>query len=246
VRHEQFVAHAELEERHWWFTGRRAILHELIHAIAPPRPGVAIMDFGCGTGGNATSLAGEYPVLGVDPAADAIELAQSRFPAVQFIQGDDPELGRAHLAGGGVLLMTDVLEHVADDRALLARAIDVVPSGGHLVLTVPGDPSLWSRHDVQFGHYRRYRGDELQALWSDAAVDERLLSPFNARLRPVIAMIRRFTSDDGNDLRLAAGPLNGALRRILAGEAAALVRAIDRGTPAYSRGVSLAAVLRKR
>lgn len=246
MQHEQFVAHAELENRHWWFTARRVILRGLVHAVATPGMGTALVDVGCGTGGNAAALAGEYDVLGLDPSGDAIELARSRFPGVRFVRADDPEPARAHLTRGGVLLMTDVLEHVADDRGLLARTIDAVPAGGHLVLTVPADPALWSRHDTQFGHYRRYRAAELRALWHDAPVEERLLTPFNARLKPVIATIRRFTRDDGSDLGIPTGPLNAVLHRIFAGEASALVRAIDRGKPAFSRGVSLAAVLRKR
>lgn len=246
MQHEQYAAHAEFENRHWWFTGRRAILRELIHAVARPRAGVALVDIGCGTGGNAAALAAEYNVLGLDPSADAIGFARARFPAVRFVQTDDPESGRAHLVRGGVVLILDVLEHVADDRSLLARAVDVLPPGGHLVLTVPADPALWSRHDTQYGHFRRYRSEEFRALWRDAPVEERLLTSFNARLRPVIATIRRFTRDQGSDFEIPAGALNAVLRRIFAGEAGALVRAIDSGKSAFSRGVSLAAVLRKR
>jgi hypothetical protein len=145
-----------------------------------------------------------------------------------------------------VLLMSDVLEHVANDQELLNRAIAVVPSGSHLVLTVPADPALWSQHDVDFGHFRRYRREHFQALWRNAPVDERLLSPFNARLRPLIAALRRLAPGTSNNLKLPVGPLNGFLQRVFAGEAAALVNAIDRNAPPFRRGVSLIAVLRKR
>lgn len=246
MQHEQFVAHARLEDRHWWFTGRRAILRALINAVAPPGAGAALVDLGCGTGGNAAALSDEYDVLGLESSSDAIALARSRFPAVQLLETDDPEAGRAHLAGGGVVLITDVLEHVADDRALLHRAVAVVPAGGHLILTVPCDPRLWSRHDTQFGHYRRYRSEEFRELWRDEPVEQRLFTPFNARLRPVIAAIRRFTRDGGSDLRIPTGPLNRMLHEIFAGEARAMVRAIDRGVQPFTRGVSFAAVLRRR
>lgn len=246
MQHEQFAAHAEVEDRHWWFTGRRAIITALLHSVAPPGQGLAILDVGCGTGGNAAALAAEYDVLGIDPSAIAIELARARFPGVRFLEADDPEVGRDHLAGGGAVIMTDVLEHVADDRSLLAAAMNVVPRDGHLVLTVPADPDLWSRHDVQFGHFRRYRMADFRALWRDQPVIERLVTPFNARLRPLIAMIRRFTRDGGSDLAIPVGPTNAVLHRVFAGEARVLTAAIDRGRPAYSRGVSLAAVLRKQ
>lgn len=246
VQHEEFAAHADLEGRHWWFTGRRDILRALLHAIAPRSTGVALLDIGCGTGGNAAALAGEYDVMGIDPSADAIAFAQARFPSVRFKETGDPETGRAHLAAGGVVLLTDVLEHVDDDRALLARAIAVVPAGGHLLVTVPADPSLWSRHDTDFGHFRRYLADDFRALWRDAAVEQRLLSYFNARLRPVIAAFRTIAPGAGNNLRVPAGPLNQLFRRTFAGEARALVAAIDCGTRPYRRGISLVAVLRKK
>ena len=88
--------------------------------------------------------------------------------------------------------------------------------------------------------------DDFQALWRDASVEERLLSPFNARLRPLIAAIRKVAPDTGNNLRLPAGPLNWLLDRIFAGEAPALVAALDRHIQAFHRGVSLVAVLRKQ
>lgn len=244
---EQFAAHARVEERHWWFTGRRVILTRLVEAVADP--GAAIADIGCGTGGNAAALAAAgHRVLGIDPASEAIALARARFAGVDFMPGDDPRLATGHLAGGGVLLMTDVLEHVADDRALLDRAIEAVPVGGHLLLTVPADPSLWSAHDVAFGHFRRYRPDDFAALWGDRPVTVRLLSPFNARLRPLIALHRRLfgrRTRAGGDLDVPIGPLNQVCHRVFAGEADRLVAALDRGRAPWSRGVSLVAVLRR-
>lgn len=247
MRAEQFAAHARVEARHWWFTGRREIILRLMAAIA--RPGAPVADIGCGTGGNAAALAGAgYRVLGIDPAAEAIALARRRFPAIAFEAGDDPSRARGHLADGGVLLMTDVLEHVEDDRRLLASAVGAVPVGGHLLLTVPADPSLWSAHDVAFGHFRRYQAETFAPLWADQPVTVRLLSAFNARLRPLIALHRRWRGNreaPGGDLDVPTGPLNSVLHRVFAGEATALVAAIDRDRAPWKRGVSLVAVLRR-
>lgn len=244
---EQFAAHARVEERHWWFTGRRAILLRLIRAVVPP--GGAVADVGCGTGGNAAALAAAgYTMLGLDPSTQAIALARERFPGVTFVESDDPRRAAGHLAGGGLLLMTDVLEHVADDRALLTAAIDAVRPGSHLLLTVPADPSLWSAHDEAFGHHRRYTAATLAVLWREAPVDVRLLSAFNARLRPLIALHRRWRGDrvaPGGDLDVPTGPLNRLLHAVFAGEAGRLVAAIDHSAPPWRRGVSLVALLRR-
>jgi SAM-dependent methyltransferase len=249
VERELFEAHARVEQHHWWFTARRSILQALVHAVAPAGSGVPLADVGCGTGGNVAAFGGEYDVLGIDTSAVALALARAHHPAVRFVQSDDPMAAAEHLATGGVLLMTDVLEHVKADQDLFDRALDAVPVGANLVITVPNDPALWSSHDEIFGHSRRYTLATFRTLWRDASVEERLLSPYNSRLHGIVSMIRRVrrrhVTRPGGDLALSAGPLNGLLRTIFAGEAKALVAALDRGSAPFSRGVSLVAVLRK-
>jgi len=244
---EQFETHARVEDHHWWFTARRAILLEVVSAIAPA--GTPVADVGCGTGGNAAAFgAAGHPVIGLDPSADAIALAQSRFPSLRFDVSSNAGDASAHLRNGGVLLLTDVLEHVENDRALFESAVSAVPSGGHLIITVPADASLWSPHDVAFGHFRRYSPEMLEVLISSQPVVARLLTPFNSRLYPLVAIRRRWVrggATKGGDLDVPAGPFNRILHRIFAGEHRKLVAGIDRGRAVYSRGVSLIAVLRR-
>ena len=58
--------------------------------------------------------------------------------------------------------------------------------------------------------------------------------------------IRRSAPNGGNNLNVPVGPLNGVLHRTFAGEARALVTALDSGRAPFRRGVSLVAVLRKQ
>lgn len=250
MNNAEFETHARVEDHHWWFVGRRRIIATLVRAIGDGM-GVRVADIGCGTGGNAAALqAYGHNVIGLDPSVMAIGLARERFPSVEFVNSDDPGVARAHLAGGGIAILADVLEHVQDDRGLLQRVIDVIPSGGHVLITVPADPALWSPHDVAFGHHRRYDIATLSALWTDAPVETRLLTHFNARLWPVIAgvrWLRRHASPrPGGDLRTPLRVVNAMLARVLAGEWRALVRAIDTGHAPHRRGVSLVAILRRR
>ena len=78
-------------------------------------------------------------------------------------------------------------------------------------------------------------------------MEERLLSPFNTRLRPVIALMRRVAPNNGNNLRMPAGPFNALLHRMFAGEATSLAAALATcDSRLATRGVSLVAVLRKQ
>ena len=187
---EQFQLHADIEQRHWWFLGRRQIMRRLARAVLPPSPDTTVIDVGCGTGGNIACLADRLPLRGHRHLGRGHPAAAPRFPKVHFLQGRAPAdlgplLGQARL----VLLM-DVLEHVSDDFALLSELLAAAAPGTHFLSTVPADPSLWSEHDESFGHYRRYDRPRLEMVWAGLPVSTRLVSYFNARLVPMVRLVR--------------------------------------------------------
>ena len=153
---EIFRLNFEIELKHWWFRARREILRKLIAQVTPPSPDTLLVDIGCGTGANIGALAEDYACVGMDLSPQAIRLARSRFRKVRFLCGTSPEdLGGA-LQKARLFLFTDVLEHVADDRGLLAPFIEAAAPGTWFLITVPADMTLWSPHDEHHGHYRRY------------------------------------------------------------------------------------------
>lgn len=63
------------------------------------------------------------------------------------------------------VLYVNVVEHIADDAAELARAYARLAPGGALLVVVPAHQWLFSRFDAAIGHFRRYsRGRLRQAL----------------------------------------------------------------------------------
>ncbi len=253
MRDEVFELQASLEERHWWFLGRRAILRALIAAVLPPDSGGTVIDIGCGTGGNIAALAEGYRCVGLEPAPAALAIARSRYPGVLFIEGSDPARVRDFATVRTVLLLTDVLEHVPDDFLLCSRVLAMMPAGSHLLLTVPANPALWSPHDVGLSHYRRYERERLRLVWRDLPVRERLVTPFNARLYPLVRLRRAVASRigassgaRGTDLSLPPAPLNRLLAAAFASERARLVGALTRGSAPFRSGVSLLALLERQ
>jgi len=255
MQSEQFQLHAQIEQRHWWFVARRRILRELVRGVSPAagKRDSIVVDIGCGTGANLAALAGEYRCVGIDTSAEAIELAQRRFPGITFIHGQAPRDVAKWLARASVVLLTDVLEHVEDDRALLAKIVHACPPEAQILVTVPADMRLWSPHDSAFGHFRRYDTRQLSALWDQLPVQPRLLSYFNSRLYPLVRVARgisrrrgKASGDADTDFKMPPRPVNGILEALFAGERRHLLRSIDGRAKGYPRGVSLVAILQRQ
>jgi SAM-dependent methyltransferase len=259
VRTDLFALHAAIEETHWWFRGRRSVVGRIIRQLVPQTPSALILDVGCGTGATAASFATDYRVIGIDTSSHGIEWARARYPTVHFVHGTAPDDVRSACASASAMLLMDVAEHVPDDFWFVSTLLAALSPGAHLLVTVPADESLWSEHDVSFGHYRRYDVRRLRRVWSGLPVTERLLSFFNARLYPVVRGVRavsrwrgRARGSGQTDFVVPRPVANAALTRALAGEGDRIVRAVDADPsagsvryPAYRRGVSLIAVLRR-
>lgn len=250
---EQFELNYAVETSHWWFTARRSIFGELIRQILPPSRETTIVDVGCGTGGNFLKLAQDYNCVGIDPSAAAIELAKRRQPQVQFIRGFAPDDLGDLCQQAQLFMLTDVLEHVPDDFALLSRLFSVAKPGAYFLLTVPADERLWSAHDESHRHYRRYDRARFQRLWRDLPATELLAEYYNARLYPVVRGMRalnrlrgRSSGAADTDLKMPSPQINQMLHRTFASESRVL-RGVLAGAKqqGYARGVSLIAILRR-
>jgi O-antigen biosynthesis protein len=117
-----------------YFTDAKPAFLELID----PR-GLRVLDLGCGAGYNGALLkhAGAREVVGVDLHPEAAVQARKRLDRV--VQGD---LARLDFAQFGderfdAILASDVLEHLADPEAVLARALEQLRPGGVVVVSLP-------------------------------------------------------------------------------------------------------------
>jgi SAM-dependent methyltransferase len=248
---EVFRVHAEVERRHWWFVARRQILRAVVEALLPPSTSSRVVDLGCGVGATAPAFHPDYEYAGYEPSEVAVDFARSTYPGVTFHVGTAASASE-DLARADVVLLTDVIEHVPDDRALLLEALQPMKAGAWLLVTVPAGMELWSPHDVALGHYRRYDVSSLRAVCSGMPARMGLLSYFNTRLYLPVRAARWMTSHldraagHGGTDTLPPAPLNALLRRVFAGEGASLAEAINRSTAPGARGVSLMALLQRQ
>lgn len=119
-----------------------------------------VLDVGCGFGVNAGYLANERIVsyTFLEPDQDLLVHVADRSGLPTSIPAH-----RIHGTTGTIedgrfdtLLYIDVLEHIADPSAELARAASLLDTGGHLIIVVPAFQFLYSPFDMAIGHYRRY------------------------------------------------------------------------------------------
>lgn len=232
---------ADTEGRHWWFTGRRTVLRALISRLKLPRD-AAILELGCGTGGNLTMLAafGRVSALESDATARAIaiEKTASRFDIrAGRCPGEIPfPRGRFDL-----VCLFDVLEHIDEDVATLQTVATLLAPGGHAVITVPAHRWLWSAHDERLHHKRRYSRAELREKIRAAGLRTAELSYFNTLLFPVAAVVRvrdrLLHSERASGTGIPPRPINGLFHEIFSAERFLV------GRLPLPFGVSLVAVL---
>lgn len=241
MRRDVYLRMRELEERHWWFVARRRIVRAFIGRYVSLPPGAAILDAGCGTGGNLPMLARLGTVIGLEPDATALALARSRPGAVEVRAGGLPDDLPFDPESFDLIVLLDVLEHVEDDRASLLNLARVLKPGGHLVMTVPAFPFLWSGHDDAHQHRRRYRRRGLVDKLTAAGLRPRCVTYYNSLLFPLIAAMRllKRAGQPGDDLWMPSRIVNSVLGAVLGVERIAV------GRLPLPAGVSLIACARK-
>lgn len=253
MQRAQFELHAAIEQRHWWFVARRQIVQSLVLELLADQPDALALDVGCGTGANAAGLATALRVEAMDTSSDAIELAREHWTGVTFHHADVLSSEFTLPDGLAVVLLMDVLEHIEDDVGFLAGLVERLPAGAHLLLTVPANPALWSRHDEAFGHHRRYTMQSLEQVWADLPVTVRLMSPYCSALYPAVWAVRTALKpisgafgDADTDFRMPPRPVNSLLRRVFAAERRLLLPLLRGETQRrFPAGSSLIAVLTK-
>jgi SAM-dependent methyltransferase len=153
------------------------------------QPGERVLDMGCGAGRHAFEMYRRgADVIALDQDADELAVV-SEWLAAMRKEGGLPAGAEADVKQGDALnlpfpdgefdrvVAAEVLEHIPDDDAAIAELVRVLRPGGSIAVTVPRwlpEKVCWALsdeyHEVEGGHVRIYRGDELLAKLQGAGL----------------------------------------------------------------------------
>lgn len=223
---------ADLEDRHWWYRERRAIVaRELRRFPACGR----VLDIGAAYGGNTLTMqAMGWIATAVDYSAAATKICRGR--GISVVRADARDLP---VEPGFIDLVVafDLLDHVEEDHLVMQEIGRVLrPAGGAALIAVSCDMALWCARDEALGRVRRYSRESLLDIAEKAGLVVDQLWSWNVLLRPVAALRHRMTGRPGRsatrrarpvgELSRPPRPVNTALSAIIAAERVLPVRSL--------------------
>jgi len=187
---ESFDLLAEIEASHFWFIARNELIQWLVQRYAADAR--RVLEIGCGTGFALYALRQALPhalIAGSDLHSRGLAIANRRHgAAVELIQMDARNggiVGAIDLVGA-----FDVIEHIADDVAVLREIARMLKPEGILIATVPQHPWLWSNSDDLGHHQRRYQLRELARKAAAAGLEPTYHSSFMTLSLPLMVAAR--------------------------------------------------------
>lgn len=138
-----------------------------------PHIGDRVLEIGSGIGSLTRYLVGRELVIASDVNPRYLRMLANTFERHEHVRvlpldlaNFDPAVFVEYRLDTIVCL--NVLEHIEDDRAALARLFAMLAPGGRLVLLVPAHRWLYGGIDRAIGHYRRYDLADLVERMRDA------------------------------------------------------------------------------
>ena len=236
----------DVEDNHWWFVGRRSVVFSQIEdavgaTIADARaklstgtdpsqiertgtralPGLRVLDVGCGTGATMDHLKRYGMPHGIDLSELPLKFSRRRGHQ-RTLRASATELP-FESESFDLVTALDVIEHLDDDAQGLSEIRRVLKPGAPVVIFVPAFQSLWGPNDVQSGHRRRYRLNQLRSVVEEAGLRVERVSYANIAMfipiwlgRKILTLLGR---DEQAENRINHPTINNLLAKIFSSEA---------------------------
>jgi len=151
----------QVEEKHWWHDSRRDYISKIIQKISFDSS-CKILDIGCSTGVLIEKLSKltNAEIFGIDVSDNAINACRDRgLVNTKVMNGEKLDYENSTF---DIVIASDCLEHIEDDRKALKEWYRVLKNRGKIIIFVPAFMSIWTELDQISKHYRRYGRNELK------------------------------------------------------------------------------------
>ena len=154
---------------HFWFRSRRNYILQLLKY---ENRTCKILDVGCSSGLLLNDLANagfdKNNLYGIDISKKAVENCKKNgLTNCLVMAGENLEFRQTF----DIIIASDCLEHIKDDRKALKVWRDHLSDNGKLIVFVPANQKLWSYHDEVNMHYRRYTKEQLISRAKEAKLN---------------------------------------------------------------------------
>lgn len=171
------------------------MLEQVIHRLIPS-PVAAALEVGCGCGFFLPIL-DRYAdtVVGVDGHTNSLREAHNHLASSTLVHSDVARLPLADDVFNFACAL-DVLEHV-EPLPFLREIHRTLKPGGHLLLSVPAFPLLWSSVDEKAGHRCRYRLSKAHEELAASGFRVLGFTHYQFLLFPLVWLTRKVATNNG-------------------------------------------------
>ena len=242
MKSKMYQSMYEQESIHWYFISKHEIVLSLLEVYLKKQTN--IIDFGCGTGIMLKNLSQYGQATGMDVSQEALDYCRQNNCDATLIQGNLETVSMQPQFD--VALALDVLEHTGNDLLATKNIYDALNENGICIVTVPAFDFLWSKHDENCMHKRRYTKAELARLASQAGFTIDYISYYNFWLFPMMVLVRmicklfKINQDSALENSVYSSFVNKLLYKIFSSE-----KNIIKQNYPMPFGVGIIAVIRK-
>ena len=147
--------------------------------------GNRLLEAGSGTGNLSGLLLNRERVVLLDSEKEYVACLEQRYGSYANVRVAGGDLTKRNTYTAlqdehiDTIVCSNVLEHVENDRQVLAHMHETLEPAGNCIILAPAEPWLYNGIDEELGHCRRYRLEELRDKMQEAGFDIVMESQFN-------------------------------------------------------------------
>ncbi|NOR87730.1 MAG: methyltransferase domain-containing protein [Bacteroidales bacterium] len=174
------------DKDHFWMKWRFVYISKYVNSIFLKEK--RVLEIGCGNGINMQmfELNEQLIIDGCDLNEKALKMTPDLKGKKYLynIHEDHPLMVNKY----DFVLLSDVIEHIKDDKGFIIDSLKSLKMNGSLLINVPANKFLFSRYDQVIGHERRYGKDELTTLLESLGLQIEYINHWGFFLVPVVIL----------------------------------------------------------